>query len=78
MSKSAVERPVDGSEQTASGTLRRRSRYIMASWVRELALLPVIVLLLIVGSFVNPCLPDRDEFHQRRARIRRVGHRCGG
>ena len=53
MSKSAVERPVDRPEQTIAGTLRRHSQHIIASWIRELALIPVIVLLLVVGGFVN-------------------------
>lgn len=53
MSKSTVERPLEQPEETIGGTLRRRSRYIIANWVRELALLPVIILLLIIGAFVN-------------------------
>ena len=53
MSKSTVERPVDGPGQTGR-SLRRQSRYIVTNWIRELALLPVIILLLIVGAFVNP------------------------
>ena len=62
MSKSAVERPVDQPEQTIGGTLRRHSRHIIANWIRELALLPVIVLLLIVGAFVNPAFFTADNF----------------
>ena len=62
MSKSAVERPVDQPEQTIGGTLRRHSRHIIASWVRELALLPVIVLLLVIGAFVNPAFLTADNF----------------
>src|SRR5258708_37014695 len=54
MSKSTVERPVDRSEQMAVGTLQRYGRQFMTNWIRELALLPVIVLLLIVGAFENP------------------------
>jgi simple sugar transport system permease protein len=53
MSKSTVERPVDRPGQTIAGTLRHHGRYIVANWVRELALLPVIVLLLVIGAFVN-------------------------
>ena len=53
MSKSTVERPVDRSEQTIAGTLRRHGRNIVANWIRELALFPVIVLLLVVGAFVS-------------------------
>ncbi len=34
----------------------------MAGWIRELALLPVIVLLLIVGSFVNPAFFTANNF----------------
>jgi ribose/xylose/arabinose/galactoside ABC-type transport system permease subunit len=34
----------------------------MANWIRELALLPVIVLLLIVGSFVNPAFLTATNF----------------
>ncbi len=53
MSKSTVERPVDQSEETIGRALQRHGRYLVANWIRELALLPVIVLLLIVGAFVN-------------------------
>src|SRR6266581_2535238 len=62
MSKSAVERPVDRPGQTIAGTLRRNGRHIMANWIRELALLPVIVLLLIIGAFVNPAFLTADNF----------------
>src|SRR5579863_496092 len=62
MSKSAVERPVDQPEQTMAGTLRRRGRHIIANWIRELALLPVIVVLLIVGSFVNSSFLTEANF----------------
>ncbi len=62
MSKSAVERPVDRSGQTIAGTLRHHSRNIMGSWIRELALLPVIVLLLIIGAFVNSSFLTANNF----------------
>src|SRR5260221_3890162 len=62
MSKSAVERPVDQTGQTIVGTLRRNGRHIMANWIRELALLPVIVLLLVIGAFVNPAFLTADNF----------------
>src|SRR5947207_4535587 len=61
MSKSTVERPVDRSEQTMAGTLRRHGRHIVANWIRELALFPVIVLLLVVGAFVNPAFLTADN-----------------
>src|SRR5262250_1890261 len=53
MKKSVIERPTNQSEQRFTGTLRRRSQYLIANRMRELALLPVIVLLIIIGSFVN-------------------------
>src|ERR1700738_382531 len=62
MSKSTVERPVDQPEQTFAGTLRRHGRHIMANWIRELALLPVIILLLVIGAFVNPAFLTADNF----------------
>ncbi|MFL5667360.1 MAG: ABC transporter permease, partial [Ktedonobacteraceae bacterium] len=62
MSKSAVERPVERPEQTIGGTLRRHGRHIMTNWIRELALLPVIVLLLVIGAFVNPAFLTADNF----------------
>src|SRR5712691_10402732 len=62
MSKSAVEGPVDRTEQTITGTLRRHGRNIMANWIRELALFPVIVLLVIIGAFVNPAFLTADNF----------------
>jgi simple sugar transport system permease protein len=60
MSKSTVEQPVERPEQIVAA--RRNSRYIVAGWIRELALLPVIVLLLIVGSFVNPAFFTANNF----------------
>src|SRR5215471_8744695 len=54
MSKSTVERPVERPGQTIGGTLRRHGRHIMTNWIRELALLPVIILLMVVGTFENP------------------------
>ena len=62
MSKSTVERPVDRSGQTVVGTLRHHSRHIVTNWIRELALLPVILLLLVVGAFVNPAFLTADNF----------------
>ncbi len=61
MSKSAVERPVEQPEQTISGTLRRHGRNVMTNWIRELALLPVIVLLVIIGTFENPAFLTSDN-----------------
>src|SRR5947207_10430969 len=61
MSNSAVKRPVDQPEQTITRTLRRHGRYVIANWVRELALLPVIILLLIIGAFVNPAFLTADN-----------------
>jgi simple sugar transport system permease protein len=62
MSKPAVERPVDQPEQTIAGTLRRNGRHIMTNWIRELALLPVIVLLVVIGAFVNPAFLTASNF----------------
>lgn len=62
MSKSTVERPVDQSGQRGSGTPGRGGRYFIANWVRELALLPVIVLLLVIGAFVNPAFMTANNF----------------
>ncbi|HEV2583981.1 MAG TPA: ABC transporter permease [Ktedonobacteraceae bacterium] len=61
MSKSTMDRPVDRAGQTLAGTLRRQGRHLIANWIRELALLPVIVLLLVVGSFVNPAFFTSDN-----------------
>ncbi len=62
MSKSAVERPVDQPEQTIAGTLRRHGRHIIANWIRELALLPAIVILVIIGTFENPAFLTTANF----------------
>src|SRR5438132_6953689 len=62
MRKSAVDRPVDQQRQTTAGTLRRQGRHIMANWIRELALLPVIVLLVVIGAFVNPSFLTATNF----------------
>ncbi len=45
-----------------AGTLRRHGRHILANGIRELALLPVIVLLLVIGAFVNPAFLTADNF----------------
>jgi simple sugar transport system permease protein len=58
MSKSAAER----TGQTIAGMLRSEGRLVMANWIRELALLPVIVLLLVIGAFVNPAFLTTDNF----------------
>lgn len=62
MSKSAIDRPINEPEQTLARTLRRRSQHFMASWIRELALLPVIILLLVIGAFVNPAFLTAINF----------------
>lgn len=54
MGKSTIEHPLERSGSTSGGTLRNRGQHMLANWVRELALIPVIVLLLIIGAFVNP------------------------
>ena len=61
MSKSAVERPVEMPVQTVGDTLRRQGQYIMTNWIRELALLPAIIILLIVGSFENSAFLTADN-----------------
>jgi simple sugar transport system permease protein len=62
MSESAVERQVDRPARSIAGILRRQGRHVRAGWVRELALLPVIALLLIIGAFVNPAFLTADNF----------------
>src|SRR5260370_19353933 len=62
MSKSTVERQVDKPGQTIAGTLRRHGRHLIANWIRDLALLPVIILLLVIGAFVNPAFLTADNF----------------
>jgi len=53
MSKSAVERPLEQPGESIGRTLRQRGQLIIANWIGELALVPVIILLLIIGAFVN-------------------------
>src|SRR5690348_5814100 len=62
MSKSTVERPVEQPGQTIGGTLRHHGQNIVTNWVRELALLPVIILLLVIGAFVNPSFLTETNF----------------
>ncbi|GHO91048.1 ABC transporter permease [Reticulibacter mediterranei] len=59
MSKSTVEPAV---EQPLTEAQRQRSRHIITAWIRELALLPVIVLLLVIGAFVNPAFMTANNF----------------
>ena len=61
MSKSTVERPVEQQPQTIGGTLRHHTRYVLTNWVRELALLPAIIILVIVGAFENPAFLTADN-----------------
>lgn len=62
MSNSTVERPIEQIEPTLGKKLQRHGRYILANWIRELALVPIILLLLIVGAFVNPAFFTADNF----------------
>jgi len=59
MSKSTVEPAV---EQPQTEAQRQRSRHVITAWIRELALLPVIVLLLVIGAFVNPAFMTANNF----------------
>ncbi len=61
MSDSVVERPVDRSARTAAATQRRQGRQGVTNWIRELTLLPVIVLLVVVGTFENPAFLTTDN-----------------
>jgi simple sugar transport system permease protein len=62
MGKSTVERPVERPGERGVWALRRQGRHIVTGWIRELTLLPVIVLLIIVGSFVNPAFFTASNF----------------
>jgi len=57
MSKSTAEHPVAQSEQTVAGVLARQGQFLKTIGnrigIRELALLPAIALIIIVGSLVN-------------------------
>ncbi len=61
MSKSTVERPVEQQPQTIGRTLRHHGQYVLTNWVRELALLPAIIILVIVGAFENPVFLTADN-----------------
>ncbi len=61
MGKSTIEPEIDESKQTKTGRWLRHGRHFLANWIRELALLPVIVLLLILGAFVNPAFLTVDN-----------------
>jgi simple sugar transport system permease protein len=62
MSNSTIERPAEPPGQATAGASGHRGRRIMTSWLREFTLLPVIVLLLIIGSFVNSTFFTADNF----------------
>ena len=62
MSKSTLEQPVYREGQTTTGTVRRYVRRALTSSIRELALVPVIILLLIIGAFVNSTFFTVDNF----------------
>ncbi|HEX7733267.1 MAG TPA: ABC transporter permease [Ktedonobacteraceae bacterium] len=56
------DRPVERQEETSSSALNRYGRYLLGNWVRELALVPIIILLIIIGAFVNPAFFTMDNF----------------
>lgn len=62
MSETLVEHPVDKPVQVVANALRQHGRQALTNWLGELALVPVIVLLLIVGAFVNPAFLTPDNF----------------
>ncbi len=62
MGKSTVERPIEHSGSAGAWALRRQGQHIVTGWIRELTLLPVIVLLIIAGSFVNPAFFTASNF----------------
>jgi simple sugar transport system permease protein len=62
MSETLVEHPVDKPVQVVAKALRQHGRQALTNWLGELALVPVIVLLLIVGAFVNPAFLTPDNF----------------
>ena len=62
MSKSTLEQPVYREGQTATGAVRSYVRRALMSSIRELALIPVIILLLIIGAFVNSTFFTVDNF----------------
>ena len=62
MSESAAEQPVEQAERTMVEALQRQGRKVMTGSIRDLALLPVIILLLIIGAFVNPAFFTPENF----------------
>ena len=62
MSETLVEHPVDKPVQVVAKALRQHGRQALTNWLGELALVPVIVLLLMVGAFVNPAFLTPDNF----------------
>jgi simple sugar transport system permease protein len=62
MSETLVEHPVDKPVQVVARALRQHGRQALTNWLGELALVPVIVLLLIVGAFVNSAFFTPDNF----------------
>lgn len=55
MSKVVAETPVDQAESIATRPVSRRdARLVVLNWFRELTLVPVIVVLMIAGTIINP------------------------
>jgi len=61
MSESIVEHPVQQPEEKMGNTLRHQGQHMLVNWIRELALIPVIILLLIIGAFVNSSFLTLDN-----------------
>jgi simple sugar transport system permease protein len=54
MSKAIADTAADQVVRTGRPVARRDMRLVVVNWFRELTLVPVIVVLMIVGAFVNP------------------------
>lgn len=62
MSKSTLEQPAYREGQTTTSAVRGYVKRALMSSIRELALVPVIILLLIIGAFVNSTFFTVDNF----------------
>jgi simple sugar transport system permease protein len=62
MNEPVAERLAAQPKRATSAAILSRGRRLVGTWIRELALLPAIILILLIGAFINPAFMTADNF----------------
>jgi simple sugar transport system permease protein len=62
MNEPVAERLAAQPTRATSAAILSRGRRLVGTWIRELALLPAIILILLIGAFINPAFMTADNF----------------